>query len=61
MRRVHARLVAGIGCTVSAGVATAAEPGERLDDMLQRADKALYMAKRDGRDRVVAEPLRLVG
>jgi diguanylate cyclase (GGDEF)-like protein len=47
--------------TVSAGVATAGAKGEPFELVLRNADKALYAAKRDGRNRVVAEPLRLVG
>ncbi len=38
--------------TVSAGVAAHRE-GETLEDLLRRADEALYEAKRTGRDRVV--------
>jgi PleD family two-component response regulator len=38
--------------TVSAGVVAWA-PGETLDDMLRRADAALYQAKDGGRDCVV--------
>ena len=48
-------------CTVSAGIASAAGGGEPFSEVLRRADEALYVAKRNGRDRVVAEPLRLVG
>ncbi len=48
-----------IRCTVSAGVAAAGADGEAFTEVLQRADEALYVAKRNGRDRVVAEPLRL--
>jgi diguanylate cyclase (GGDEF)-like protein len=48
-----------VRCTVSAGVAAAAPGGEAFTEVLQRADEALYVAKRNGRDRVVAEPLRL--
>jgi len=47
--------------TVSAGVATAGAKGQPFEDVLRSADSALYAAKRDGRNRVVAEPLRLVG
>ncbi|WP_410932773.1 GGDEF domain-containing protein [Pseudomonas sp. SIMBA_067] len=36
-----------IGCTLFA-------KGETLDDALERADKGLYTAKQNGRDRVVS-------
>jgi diguanylate cyclase len=39
--------------TVSVGVASGQQPGEMIDDIVERADKALYAAKRTGRDRVV--------
>ncbi|AVP58925.1 GGDEF domain-containing protein [Pulveribacter suum] len=41
--------------TVSIGAAQL-RPGEGMDAVLQRADKALYAAKRQGRDRVVWAP-----
>jgi diguanylate cyclase len=37
--------------TASFGVASFIH-GERLDDFIQRADEALYRAKRDGRNRI---------
>ena len=38
--------------TVSIGLA-AFRPGERIEDVIQRADRALYSAKTQGRDRIV--------
>jgi diguanylate cyclase (GGDEF)-like protein len=40
--------------SVSVGVAVADEPDEPIEDLLAIADRALYRAKRNGRDRVVA-------
>jgi diguanylate cyclase (GGDEF)-like protein len=39
--------------TVSVGVASGQNPGETIDEIVERADRALYAAKRTGRDRVV--------
>ncbi len=50
-----------VRCTVSAGVAATAAEERPFADVLRSADEALYSAKRSGRDKVVAEPLRLVG
>lgn len=40
------------GTTISVGVATSPDHGENSIDLLKAADKALYQAKRDGRNRV---------
>jgi diguanylate cyclase (GGDEF)-like protein len=40
--------------SVSVGVAVADEPDQPIDDLIETADRALYRAKRAGRDRVVA-------
>jgi diguanylate cyclase (GGDEF)-like protein len=40
--------------TVSVGVALFPDQGRTLDDLFQAADAALYQAKKNGRDRVVA-------
>ena len=50
-------VVAGLLCTVSAGVA-ALDPDEDVTTWLARADAALYGAKRAGRDRVVIHQAR---
>jgi PleD family two-component response regulator len=55
--RVGAMQVAGVdlgrGISFSAGL-TARAGGEPFADTINRADKALYRAKAEGRDRVVA-------
>lgn len=48
-------------CTVSAGIAFGHVGGVALDDVIARADKALYAAKRGGRNRVETGEWRLVG
>ncbi len=40
--------------TVSTGVSTF-KPGERVEDVIQRADQALYRAKSEGRDGIIIE------
>jgi diguanylate cyclase (GGDEF)-like protein len=40
--------------SVSVGVAVAAVPDQPIDDLVELADRAVYDAKRRGRDRVVA-------
>jgi two-component system, cell cycle response regulator len=44
-----------ISVTVSIGAASLGGPEETLSSLLKRADKALYRAKKDGRNRVVAD------
>jgi two-component system cell cycle response regulator len=43
-----------IEVTISIGLATLERKGEAVADVLKRADVALYRAKHDGRNRVVA-------
>ncbi len=42
-----------IKVSVSVGVATLEAPHDKVEDILRRADQALYKAKREGRNRVV--------
>jgi two-component system cell cycle response regulator len=44
-----------IDVTISIGLATLERKGEAIADVLKRADKALYRAKHDGRNRVVSD------
>ena len=48
-------------CTVSAGIGFGDATGPSLDDVLARADRALYLAKKGGRNRVETSEWRLVG
>ncbi|QPC92786.1 GGDEF domain-containing protein [Mesorhizobium sp. INR15] len=50
-----------VTCTVSAGFAFGSKEGTSFDKVLSAADKALYAAKRSGRNRVTASPFRRVG
>ncbi len=43
-----------IAVTVSIGICSLASPEDTADNLIKRADQALYLAKRDGRNRVVA-------
>jgi diguanylate cyclase (GGDEF)-like protein len=42
-----------VPCTVSVGIATFPRDGRTLESLLARADRALYLAKEGGRNRVV--------
>ncbi|TYR31046.1 GGDEF domain-containing protein [Mesorhizobium microcysteis] len=48
-------------CTVSAGIAFGDDALPNLEDVMARADRALYVAKRDGRNRIETGEWRLVG
>ena len=48
------RAIGPTSVSVSVGVAVQVDPLEPIDDLLAAADRALYRAKRAGRDRVVA-------
>lgn len=51
-RTTHAIDGEPVICTVSAGVAVAERPGLSLDTLIRKADNALYLSKRLGRNRV---------
>ena len=44
-----------IDVTISIGLSVLERKGEPVADLLKRADKALYRAKHDGRNRVVSD------
>ncbi|WP_198506864.1 sensor domain-containing diguanylate cyclase [Dyella ginsengisoli] len=46
-----------LGFTVSIGLAQRSGPWESASELLLRADRALYQAKREGRNRVIVAPL----
>jgi diguanylate cyclase (GGDEF)-like protein len=46
-----------LGATVSIGLAGYPEHSDTLDSLIRRADEALYVAKREGRNRVAIAPL----
>ena len=57
LREIIARLVfdtAGLHVTISGGVATAPEDGEDIERLMKKADLALYAAKNNGRNCIVA-------
>lgn len=60
-QRIHSSIrssrMAGLRLTVSVGVAFLQPEDERADDLIQRADRALYRAKRSGRDCVDVDPV----
>ncbi len=57
--RIHQSIretpASGLRLTVSVGVAFLSSDDERADDLIQRADRALYRAKRAGRDQVAVD------
>jgi diguanylate cyclase (GGDEF)-like protein/PAS domain S-box-containing protein len=51
------RVPGAFACTVSIGVAASASPSETIEELINRADGALYGAKRAGRNRVAVAAL----
>lgn len=49
--RIRQQIAGEIGVTISIGI-SGYQPDDRLDSQIQRADKALYRAKNEGRNRV---------
>ena len=52
-KQFNAGVNCNLGITISAGVAGLTGIDDKVEDILKRADLALYQAKRDGRNRVV--------
>jgi two-component system cell cycle response regulator len=52
-RRFNAGTEGGLAITISAGIASLSGVNDKVEDILKRADQALYQAKRDGRNRIV--------
>jgi diguanylate cyclase (GGDEF)-like protein len=50
--------VSGQALTVTVSIGGAVIQGETMDELLNRADEALYRAKGSGRDRVTMAPLK---
>jgi diguanylate cyclase (GGDEF)-like protein len=49
---IKENLIANIQVTISLGITSISEKDETINDMINRADEALYKAKNSGRDRV---------
>ena len=47
--------------TLSAGVASLGQDGERLDELMNAADRRTYAAKRAGRNQVVSNEAAALG
>ena len=52
-KRFNAGSEGGLSITVSVGIAALTGVNDKVEDILKRADQALYKAKREGRNRVV--------
>ena len=51
----------GVAATVSAGAVISETGLPEVNDLIQRADEALYESKREGKDRITVEHLDLTG
>lgn len=54
-RMIHDGQSEDVRCTVSAGIAFADKEGRSLDTLLRKADNALYLSKRNGRNQVTTQ------
>ena len=55
MTVLRARAPGKVNITISIGIASSEGEGDTAEALLRRADQALYSAKRNGRNRVVAD------